>query len=116
VGRDQDDLRRLRARPAGELTGNVKAVLLAEIDVHERDVGLHLLAVAPGIRAGRYRADDTDPLAHQQLAGGLEEFAVVIDDDAAHGHAFQVAARGPAGALPPARDSDPPLAPGQVGR
>jgi hypothetical protein len=58
-----------RTLTAGELAGDIKAVLLAEIDVDEGDVRLQLTATAACLGAGRRDTDDADPLALEQVAG-----------------------------------------------
>jgi len=110
VRRNEDHPQQFRPLPASELTGDVKAVFLAEIDVNEGDIRLQLAAPTACLRSGRRDANDADPLAQEQLAGSTEEFMVVIDDEAAHSHDLSVQHAGVLG-IAASRNVEPPSQP-----
>jgi DNA-binding NarL/FixJ family response regulator len=91
VGRDHDDLDGLGRVVPRQLAGQVEPVFRAEFHVNQGDLG----AVLPGIahrigRIGGHRDHDEAP-ALQRLARDLEETGVVVDQQAANGHAARLA-------------------------
>jgi len=107
---NEDHEGQLRALLGSELAGDVKAVLLAEIDVNEGDIRLQLAAATACLGSGRHDVNDADPLAQEQLAGSQEEFMVVIDDEAPHGHDPSVQHAGVLG-IAASRNVEPPSQP-----
>ncbi len=107
---NEDHAGQLRALLGSELTGDVKAVLLAEIDVNEGDIRLHLATATACLGSRRHDVNDADPLAQEQLAGSLKEFMVVIDDEAPHGHDPSVQHAGVLG-IAASRNVEPPSQP-----
>jgi len=91
VCRDHDDLDGFGRVVPGQLAGQVEAALRAEFHVNQGDLGAVLPGVAHRIgRIGGHRDHDEAP-ALQRLAGDLEEAGVVVDQQAANGHAARLA-------------------------
>ena len=91
VCRDHDDLDGLDRVVPRQLAGQVEPALRAEFHVNQGDLGAGLPGIAHRIgRAGGHRDHDEAP-ALQRLARDLEEAGVVVDQQAANGHAARLA-------------------------
>ncbi len=78
MGGDQD-------YPAAQPFREVEAVLVAEADVDEHDVGAELLLQSQRLGPGGGDPDDLDAFSLEQHACVDEEVPVVVDDEAAEG-------------------------------
>jgi hypothetical protein len=65
-----------------ESLSEVEAVLLAEIDVDQRDVRSQFFDIPERLGARRRHTDDQDPLLLEHAPGGVDEVPTVIDDEA----------------------------------
>jgi hypothetical protein len=68
VGRDQDHAPGDRIPRLGQPAGEVEAALVAEVDVHERDVRLQLSGAPDRLDARRRHADHPHALSLQERA------------------------------------------------
>jgi DNA-binding NarL/FixJ family response regulator len=98
VGRDEDHGGGGRAGLVLEAPGQLQAALAPQVDVEQGDVRAQLLGPPEGFGAAGGLADDHDPLAFQEPAGGVQEAVAVVDDQAAQ-HGLRIAG-GAAGHIP----------------
>jgi hypothetical protein len=75
-----------------EFANELEAVLVAQVDVDENDVGAQFVNLRQYVGSGCRDADDFHLLGVQPRARGLEKPLVVVDDQAAQGHEHRVAA------------------------
>ena len=61
----------------------VEATLVAEVDVHQRDVRSELLGALKRLGSSRRHAYDRDPFTLEQNTRRSQEAGVVVDDEAA---------------------------------
>jgi hypothetical protein len=73
VGRDQNHPTGCQAGFSEKSPSEVKAALSTEVDAQQGDVRPQLDGLLEGLSTGRRDADDHDPLAFQQAAGGVQE-------------------------------------------
>ena len=66
-----------------DLSRVAEPVLLAEIDVNERDIRSQRFHKTEGVVAARTDADDGDALLLEESTGGVEEVGAVVDDQTA---------------------------------
>jgi len=98
VGGDQDHGSWFPVGVVLELPGDLEAALGAEVDFDQGDVGPQLVGEPERLGAGGRHADARHPLAFEQAAGGVQEEAAVVDDQAAQ-HAPRMT-RPSAGGIP----------------
>jgi DNA-binding NarL/FixJ family response regulator len=95
VGGDHDDLDRPgRARRRHQLAGHVESALRAQLHVDQGHLGPGLTGLVHRLGRGRGHPDDGETPGFQDLAGDLEEARVVVDEQAAYGHAPRLARPG----------------------
>jgi len=85
VRRDHDH------RGRAETLGQVEAALTAQVDVDQRHIGHEVGGLPDGVGDAHGHAHDGQPLALEQVTSGGEELGVVVDEQAAQGHASRVA-------------------------
>src|SRR4051794_4545646 len=89
--RHQNDVRNLRRRDPGfggtKLARHGKAALSAEINVENYQLRSELSHQADRLRTRGRRPDHVESLAFEQKSRRSREVRVVVDDDAAQGHA-----------------------------
>ena len=81
----------MTGRAVIQLPGKLEAVLVAEVDVDERDVGPELGHELNRLSAVRRDTDHFQPLASEQVSGALEEEGVVVDNQTPERHLQRIA-------------------------
>jgi hypothetical protein len=84
---DEDDPRRVAVDVRDETAGEIETAVGTEVNVDERDLRPQL-PNAPDCLRGRARTpDDREALSVEQVARSFAEARLVVDDEAAQGHA-----------------------------
>jgi hypothetical protein len=92
VGRDENHPRGAAVDAVGETPGEIETALGAEVDVDESDLRPQLLNSPDCLSARGRESDDGDSLTFEQVARSFREARLVVDDEAAQGHAPRIAA------------------------
>ena len=83
IARDQDHARQVFSIKPSDSTGQLQAVLLAEVDVDQHHIRLQLRCAFDRLRAVGGHPDNADPLLLEETASRLEELWIVVDHQAA---------------------------------